>query len=443
MTTCSPRKATQNSASVRCSSPAASRSRPPGPSRAATPATTAALNAASTARPLARETNHSACEPPSTALIARLPAAASPPRRGASRRTRGCPARHRCPGRPPAPGQPFRSRTRPSWPVSRAGRPGRGQPVLRRGARHDRRRAGRVGVGAGRRGHGRRAPRPVRGPPGPRVHDVVQHRAAAAPPPDGDRRGRDRARGQPDELAPRLAARRPPVRLLGHGDRPAVPRRRPGHGDVAAQADQDAARVDPVADMAARTARSAPSPLAVAPRSSRMPGGSRSSGPSSRTSCQPGAGTGRPRWQLAARADGREVAVVAERDERVPDRRVGQPAGPPGGGQRHPDRLRQAVAEQERPAPGGVQPAQFRIRAEPARLPVQRGQHVIGRGARRAEVFRRPHHDAGAGAQRRRARPRRRRRPRSSPAATSTASVSPRVPAAISCPPRPGRAWPG
>ena len=125
------------------------------------------------------------------------------------------------------------------------GQPGRqtrrGQPFLGPGARHDRRRAGRVGVRAGRRGHGRGAPRPVRGPPGPRVHDVVQLRAAAAPVPDGDRRRRDRARGQPDELpARRAAAVR--VRLLGHGDRPAVPRRRPGHGDVAAQADQHAAR---------------------------------------------------------------------------------------------------------------------------------------------------------------------------------------------------------
>ena len=45
---------------------------------------------------------------------------------------------------------------------------------------------------------------------------------------------------------------------------------------------------------AARAARSDPRPLAVAPRSRRTPAGSRSSGPSSLTACQPGAGAGGP-----------------------------------------------------------------------------------------------------------------------------------------------------
>src|SRR5579863_9795023 len=80
--TCSPRKETENSASVRCNSPSASRDQRLGaePSLAATPRTTVALNAASSASPLARETNHRACDPvkASAGLIVRLPAGALP-----------------------------------------------------------------------------------------------------------------------------------------------------------------------------------------------------------------------------------------------------------------------------------------------------------------------------------------------------------------------------
>ena len=74
----------ENSASVRCSSPSASRDQRFGaePSRAATPRTTVTLNAASNASPLAREMNHKACGP-LKALIVRRPAAALP-------RTRDC-----------------------------------------------------------------------------------------------------------------------------------------------------------------------------------------------------------------------------------------------------------------------------------------------------------------------------------------------------------------
>ena len=328
-----------------------------------------------------------------------------------------------------------------------AGQPGRqasrGEPVPRPGARHDRRRTGRVGVGAGCRGHGHRAPWPVRGPPGARVHDVVQLRAATPPPAAADRRGRDRSHGQPDELGRVRGSGR--VRLLGHGDRPAVPGRRPGDGDVTAQADQSAALVSGGGhdgpDGAVR-AHALGRGAEIQPDTGRQPE-QRPVEPQQLPARRGDRRAGRlavlAARRLAAPADRREVAVVAERDERGADRRIGEPAGPPGRGQRHADRLGQPVAEHEQPAPGVVQPAQLRIRAEPAGLPVQRREHGIGGGARRAEVLRRPHHDPGAGAQRRAF------GHGDGVVAGGTryqgaARVSPAVPDVISRPGRPGRA---
>ena len=81
---CNPRKETENNASVRCSSPSASRDQRFGadPSRVATPRTTVALNAATNASPLAREANHKACDP--------LKALTLPLREAALLRIRGC-----------------------------------------------------------------------------------------------------------------------------------------------------------------------------------------------------------------------------------------------------------------------------------------------------------------------------------------------------------------
>jgi hypothetical protein len=105
------------------------------------------------------------------------------------------------------------------------------------------------------------------------------------------------------------------------------------------------------------------------------------------------------RRPVRLRADGREVAIVAQADKRAADGRVGQPAGPPGRGQRHADRFGQAVAEQEQAASGAVHRAELGVRAEPARLPVQCAEHLVGGGAGRLEVPRRPDHNPGAGAQ--------------------------------------------
>ena len=115
----------------------------------------------------------------------------------------------------------------------------------------------------------------------------------------------------------------------------------------------------PVADMTARAARSEPTPLAVAPRSSRMPAGSQSTGPSSRTRSHPGAGAGGAGGSPRRGSIVGEVTVVTERDERIADRRINASAGPPGCGQRYPDRFGQAFAEQEQAASGTVQPAEF------------------------------------------------------------------------------------
>src|ERR1035441_6768911 len=61
---------------------------------------------------------------------------------------------------------------------------------------------------------------------------------------------------------------------------------------------------------------------------------------------------------------------------------------------------RQPVPEHEHPAPAAVDPADLRIRPEPARLQIKGAQDAIHRGACPAEVLRRPDRDPGTGAQR-------------------------------------------
>ena len=280
-----------------------------------------------------------------------------------------------------------------------ADQPGRdacgGQPGFGLFPGHDGRCRRGVRIGAGGRGDARRPPRAVGGKPGPRVHDVMQHPAAAPPPAAGHRRRGDRSAGQPDQLRP---GRIGTVGGLGHGDRPAAAGRGPADGDVPAEADQYATcgtgrggdgPYRPVgADALGRGAE-------VQPDARRQPE-QRAVEPYPLPSRRGNRGGGR---LAAPGVEGREVAVVAETDQGVADCRIGQAAGPAGRGQRHADGARQAVTEQEQATSGLVHPAELRIRAEPARLPVKRVQDIIGGGAGRAEMFRRPHHDAGAGAQ--------------------------------------------
>jgi hypothetical protein len=110
---------------------------------------------------------------------------------------------------------------------------------------------------------------------------------------------------------------------------------------------------------------------------------------------------GRRRGQRLAvpGVDGREIAIVAQADDGIADRGISQAAGPPGRGQRHANRSRQAVAEPEQAPSGPMESAEFGISTEPARLLIERAEHLVGVGAGGAEVFRRPYHDAGVGAQ--------------------------------------------
>lgn len=117
----------QNSASVRCSSPTASRDQPLGtePSRAATPSTVTALNPASSASPLPREANHRTCELTATPRHTRGcpgPPAAAARRRPASR-PGGGPDRR---GRPAGPGRPPQPASASAGPQGEPGDGGRG-----------------------------------------------------------------------------------------------------------------------------------------------------------------------------------------------------------------------------------------------------------------------------------------------------------------------------
>ncbi len=140
------------------------------------------------------------------------------------------------------------------------------------------------------------------------------------------------------------------------------------------------------ADMAARTARSDPRPLAVAPRSSRTPLGSRSTGPSSVTDRQPGTRVEGAAVPAVVGLDRGEVTVVAERDQGLAHGGIGHPAGPPGGGQGHAHRLGQPVAQHEQAAVLAVDPGDLRVLPEPARLPVQRRHDGVHGLERPAEV---------------------------------------------------------
>ena len=256
---------------------------PAAPSRAGPrrPSTTTALNATSSASPLPRETNHSACDPPSTVTC--------PSRRpipGVDVAARGSPAaaaRWR-PGQPPRhadpavvadqPGRDARPRPASSPPAA----PATIAAVAAAFA------SAQVAAATLAVRHGPSAGSPVAGP---RCDAAPCRRAATA--------GRSPTRWRPPR---RPAGQAAPSAPAWSGSSATVTGQ-PPRGGVPATAMSpprltSAPPCCPAADMTARTARSAPTPLAVAPRSSRMPGGSRSSGPSSRTSCQPGAGTGAP-----------------------------------------------------------------------------------------------------------------------------------------------------
>ena len=95
---------------------------------------------------------------------------------------------------------------------------------------------------------------------------------------------------------------------------------------------------------------------------------------------------GRRAVRLAVRVHGGEVAVVAQGNDRVPDRRVGAATGPAGRRESHPDQAGEAVGEHEQPAAAVVYPGDLRIRPEPAGLVVQVSHDPVDGGQRRAEA---------------------------------------------------------
>ena len=234
----------------------------------------------SSARPLARETSHRPWDPAMTAvvLIAHLPAGrrrVDPGDRGDEHRATvvlwpaaqvaDLPVPPGQPGRQPGPGQPGLG-LRPATIAAVAAALASAQVM-----------AATVAVC-----HGPSAGRPVRGStmwcssrPSRCQRRQVIDEVATAPP--GSRTG---CAGESPDASGRSAA------TMGQPSRGAVP-------PVAMSPPRltSTPPACPAAAMTARAARSEPSPLAVAPRSSRTPGGSRSSAPSSRTRCQPGAGT--------------------------------------------------------------------------------------------------------------------------------------------------------
>ena len=222
----------------------------------------------------------------------------------------------------------------------------------------------------------------------------MQHPAGPAPVPAGHRGGGNRASREPDQLD-RPAVRRPG--LIRHQHRPAALRRGPGHRDVAAQADQNAAgRPD------------GPPGRARGPvRAHTLGGGTQVQGDSmgqpQQAAVQPDGGAARGRAgrravRLAVRVHGGEVTVVAQGNDRVPDRRVGAAAGPAGRRESHPDQAGEAVGEHEQPAPAAVYPGDLRVRPEPAGLMVQVSHDPVDGGQRRAEAGRRPDRDPRGGA---------------------------------------------
>ena len=332
MTTCTATSATAASASVPCSASTTNRGQRGDRQRAtsATPSASAAVSRISAAAPVPRERYQSA-------EAARI----TPALRRPARDPDHCAVLRAQPRRQPALGEPA----------------GGGR------AEHDRRRAGDVGVDAGRRGHRDRPPRRGRGRAGRRVDDVVPAGPAA------HRRAR---RGQPaagdlHRLAgppPSRGGRRPRARASRAGAGPA-------RGEVAAEVDQHAA---------ARRRGGRPRGAIGGERLRRGAQVERHArGHPDRPVARPAGprATPAPAPRPAARAAAaREVAVVPRGDDGSADGRVDRPAGQPGRPQRGRHRLRQQRAHAHRPPGRAVEPRELAVGAEagctPRRSPAAR-----------------------------------------------------------------------
>ena len=175
--------------------------------------------------------------------------------------------------------------------------------------------------------------------------------------------------------------------VVGDPDRPAGGGRRARDGDVAAEVDEHARA------LGCRGRPPRPRGRQPAPSRWRRGRGSRRAGirttpraSSTDTALQPatrrGDEPGRPV------ADGREVAVVAGEDERLPDRGIDDPVGQRGGAQRDRERLEQPRPDADRTAGTGVEAGELGIGAEPAAGEVDGGQLRLDRAARRRQRVR-------------------------------------------------------
>src|SRR6266487_3922610 len=155
----------------------------------------------------------------------------------------------------------------------------------------------------------------------------------------------------------------------------------------------------PAARCARTAARSAQSALAVAPRSSRTPLGTRTRPRRrSRWTCR------HPHQRRAGRRDSGEIAVVAEHPDRLADRGVDVALGEARGPQGDLERLEQDAADRDRAPAGVIDHGQLGVLAEAAARPVDLG-HLCGhRQAGGPEAVPVGHQDHGAAAERQEAR---------------------------------------
>ena len=232
-------------------------------------------------------------------------------------------------------------------------------------------------------GHADRAPARNGGLAGGRVDDVMHAPAAHGP---GAHRG---ARGGqpagPDRH--RLPGRVRPGRVIvGDPHPPAVGRRRPGHRDVPAQADQTTP--DPVlAAMQLGAAVRRPcfgrrAPGRAGPRSMSCASRRSRSSRTLRPAGHAGVRGPRPRRPRARRLEHREVTVVPDLLQRLPAGRVHVAVGEPRRAQRGLHQLGEQVADADGRAAGRVQPGQLGVGPEPAAGQVHGGQFGVGDGAR-------------------------------------------------------------
>ena len=246
-------------------------------------------------------------------------------------------------------GQPVVRSTVPSWRTSRAGSPAW---VSQAGAAAPLMIAAVLAMLASAQDAGGDADGAPAGPgwlAGRRVDDVMHRRAARGPGPD--RRAGGRQAAGPDGHRLAVGVRAGGV-IVGYPDPPAALGRLPGDGDVAAEADQDAA-----AQRRRRSGwRSGPTPTPW--RSSR--GRAARRGPAGRRAgwrrARRCASLGRRRpvdgESLAAGADLAEVAVVASGRQCLPAGRVDIAVGQLGRPQRLGDQRREQLADPRELAAG-------------------------------------------------------------------------------------------